>query len=431
MNQSPSDAAMAFESPAWLAIASGRESYRHVQSPVIDMTKIAPNEGEPGADLQGILATVDPAAEILHITGAVPDNDQWEALGQYFTNLRFLRVDSGWNEDWIDDKFPLNWPLELLLISDAGGELVTTPVITQGRVKQLVFLFTCELRFEGPTTKDLMKDAEQLHFIPHKEKAPDAESDHQGEATPEAGESKPSGAKIFFVPHEVNKWVYHEYMDGDFVLNPDLNADEPASAMTSLQILGNDALQMLTFMSLGKFHVVASLEDLTLDSRGGNDLIHFPPSLFLAILSSLARLKHLKLTLGSDEYAALLDGAEGKPFLQAALPAHLETLHFRGPVSMLPHLDAFAAAFASDDFLPSLRRISFVLDQPDEGSDSPKEPSLEQLRAAHAGCTRVLATAAARGVVVDDFCEPWVEEHSGLFSPVDNRWAVLDSIASS
>jgi hypothetical protein len=39
------------------------------------------------------------------------------------------------------------------------------------------------------------------------------------------------------------------------------------------------------------------------------------------------------------------------------------------------------------------------------------------------------AAAGRRGVVVEAFEEPWVEEHEGLFRKVDNRWAVLDEIA--
>ncbi len=154
-----------------------------------------------------------------------------------------------------------------------------------------------------------------------------------------------------------------------------------------------------------------------------------PAGLFLAVLPGLLGLEHFKLTLGSHVYAALLDAAEGQPFLHAAIPANIETLHFRGPVSMAAHLDDFAAAFGSDDFLPRLGRISFVLDQPDRASNSPTEPSLEQLRAAHVTCKKVWDAADERGIVVEEFLEPWVEEHSGLFKAVDNRWAVLNEIS--
>ncbi len=417
-NQPPADTALRLESPTWLAIASGCERHRQAQSPVIDMTKVAEEGG-----LQDVLAQVDSKAEILHLVGAVPSNDQWEDLGRHFTNLRFLNIGTGWNEDWNDGKFPLNWPLELLLISDSGGERVTTPAIMEGRITHLILFYACEMRFDGPVTKELMKDAEQLHFIPHKRKAPDSEAE-----TPKPEGEKPTGVQVFSVPHEFHRWVYDNYAGQNIVLSTDDKSDPP-SAMKSLQILGNDALQMFTFMALAKFRLVGSLESLALDSQGKTDLLHLPPGLFLAVLPGLLGLEHFKLTLGSHVYAALLDAAEGQPFLHAALPANIETLHFRGPVSMVPHLDEFAAAFGSDDFLPRLRLISFVLDQSDRSSISPTEPSLEQLRAAHVACKKVWDAAAERGIGVEEFREPWVEEHSGLFKAVDNRWAVLDAIS--
>ena len=416
-NQPPAEAAVGFESPTWLAIASGCEC--PVQSLVIDMTKVA-KEGE----LQGVLDQADPKTEILHLMGSVPTNDQWETLGRHFTNVRFLNVGTGWDEDWNDGKFPLNWPLELLLISDSGGERVTTPAIMEGRITHLILFYTCEMRFEGPVTKELMKDAEQLHFIPHKRKAPGSEAE-----TPKPEGKEPTGVQVFSVPHEFHRWAYDKYAGRKVVLSTDGKSDPP-SAMKSLQILGNDALQTLTFMALARFDLVGSLESLALDSQGKPDLLHVPPGLFLVVLPGLLGLEHFRLTLGSHVYAALLDAAEGQPFLHAALPANIETLHFRGPVSMAAHLDEFAAAFGSDDFLPRLRRISLVLDQPDRASDSPTEPSLDQLRAAHVACKKVWDAAAERGIAVEEFREPWVEEHSGLFKAVDNRWAVLDAISN-
>ncbi len=419
-NQPPANAALGLETPTWLAIASGYEPHRQTQSPFIDMTKVAEVGG-----LQYVLAQVDSKAEILHLVGAVPSNGQWEALGRHFTSVRFLNIGAGWDEDWNDGKFPLHWPLELLFISDSGGERITTPAIMDGRITHLILFYACEMRSEGPVTKELMRDAEQLHFIPHKRMAPDSEAE-----TAKSEGERPTGVHVFSVPHELHRWVYDKYAGRKIVLSTDGKSDPP-SAMKSLQILGNDALQMLTFMALAKFHLVGSLESLTLDSQSKTDLLHVPPGLFLAVLPGLLGLQHLKLTLGSHVYAALLNAAEGQPFLHTAVPANIETLHFRGPVSMAAHLDEFAAAVGSDDFLPKLKRISFVLDQSDNvrASNSPTEPSLEQLRTAHIACKKVWDAAAERGIAVEELWEPWVEEHAGLFKAVDNRWAVLDAIS--
>ncbi|KAK4148800.1 hypothetical protein C8A00DRAFT_19429 [Chaetomidium leptoderma] len=417
------------------------------------MTKVKglDSGGKQGADatdnLQAIMAKMDPNTEILHISGDVPTNNQWEALGQYFTKIRFLKVATGWEEDWRDEKFPLHWPVELLVIADAVGERITTPAIMEGRVKHLVLFFTAGLRFEGPRTKELMKDAEMLDFIPHKKKQPQAEQPEgattQAEGGPPDGTSpptketppkpKPDGVKVFSVPHEWHKWVYDKYADKDITFPPSPDGAPPSthSEMKHLQILGNDALQMLSYLALAKFHLLSSLSTLTIHSQGASDLLHVPPNIPLMLLPSLANLKTFKLTLGSAMYAKLLavTNDNNEPFLHVFFPPNIETLHFRGPVSMAAHLDAFADAFGyHDEFLPGLKRMSLVLDLPDKSSAFPREPSLAQLREANGACRRVLDAAAARGVVVEEgFEEPWVEEHAGLFDGVDNRWAVLGS----
>ncbi|KAG7289927.1 hypothetical protein NEMBOFW57_006304 [Staphylotrichum longicolle] len=404
------------------------------------MTELENSDSEESDALQTVMAKVDPKTDVLHLKGAVPTNDQWEALAQHFTNVRFLKVATGWDEDWIDDKFPLNWPLELLIIADASGERVRTPAILQGRIKHLVLFYNSGLRFEGPTIDELMKDAEQLQFLPRQQKTPDAaesESPAAAEDTepatepPNPDEAEPDGIRVYSVPHEWHKWICNKYATQDLELSLEPKDGEPPSAMRSLQILGNDALQMFSYMALANFHLLYSLSSLAIDSPDGNDLSHIPPNIPLIALQELQHLKNLKLTLGSPVYATLLELFNNEPFLHAVLPPNIETLQLRGPVSMAPHLDEFAAGFEHAEFLPNLKRITLVLDKPDQGSDSPSEASLEQLRAACKACKKVLdAARSARGVVVEAWREPWVEEHSGLFHAVDDRWAVLEEIES-
>ncbi|KAK3897741.1 hypothetical protein C8A05DRAFT_19550 [Staphylotrichum tortipilum] len=388
--------------------------------------------------LEAVMAAVAPDTEVLHIAGDTPTNDQWVALGQHFTNVRFLIVCTGWNECWVDDDFPLNWPLELLVISDASSERVSTPAIMEGRVKHLVLFYAHGLRFEGPSTEELMKDAEMLHFVPREKKAtydtdPEAKTGNE-EPTEEAENGDESdGIKVYSVPYEWNKWVTARYQDQELCFSAETPDGAPPSAMEKLDIVGNDALRMVIYMALAKAHIVFGLQSLNLDSPSSNDLFDVPPSIILALLPALLNLKSLRLTLGSCVYSTLLDAAveNDVPFLHAALPANLETLQFRGPVSAAPHLGAFVSAFAKPDFLPDLKRISLVLDLPDEASNSPKEATLPQLRAAHEACKKVLDAAAARGVEVEAFVDPWVEYHSGLRHGIDNRWEVLDEIASA
>jgi hypothetical protein len=434
------DVALRYELPLWLTIATGNPDHRKVRTPVINMTMIeGPGSGGQEREnathsLQAVMADIDRGTDVLHITGDVPTNDQWEALGQYFTKVRFLKVATGWDEDWIDAKFPLNWPLELLIIADAISERITTPAILEGRINHLVFLFACGLRFEGPSVKDLLKDAEPFDILPRPKK-PEAESQAEG-ATPKEADAAdqsvkepelPDGIKVYSVPNEWSKWMFNKY-EGKEIVFPIGNGDDPPSAMKTLDILGNDALQMLTYIALAKFHLLACLENLTIYSSHTD--LSIVPTIFVQFVAGLLQLKHFKITLNSATYATVLEGA-GEPFLHAILPPSLETLRLRGPISAASQLDEFVVAFADPEFLPNLKHISLVLDMPDKSSEHPNEASLEQLRAAHEACKKVLDVAAARGAVVETFEEPWVEIHPQLFREVDNRWEVLDSIAKA
>ncbi|KAH6840580.1 hypothetical protein B0I37DRAFT_384618 [Chaetomium sp. MPI-CAGE-AT-0009] len=380
------------------------------------------------------MAEIDREIEALHITGDVPTNEQWEALGQHFTKVRFLKVATGWDEGWIDAKFPLNWPLELLIIADAISERITTPAIMEGRINHLVLLFACGLRFEGPLVKDLMKDAKPFDIIPRNKK-PDAETQAEGEmpedvdAAAPSAKDLPDGIEVYSVPHAWGNWMGNKYEGKEISLSSD-HGNGPPSAMKALDILGNDAFQMLTYMALAKFHLLTSLESLTLYSTSDNDL-SVVPTMFPSFLPGLELLKEFKITLGSALYATVLETTGGEAFLHTLIPPNIETLRLRGPISATAHLDELAAAFAEADFLPNLKRISIVLDLPDASSEHPREASLEQLRAAHEACKKVLDAATARGVAVEAFEEPWIENYPVLFREVDNRWSVLDSIARS
>jgi hypothetical protein len=284
--------------------------------------------------------------------------------------------------------------------------------------------FTAGPRFEEPTNKELMKDAEPVNVFYPPKKEEDSKDQAANRDSPEA---EPNGIKVFSIPHEWQKWIFDRYAGKKLTFSSD-PGDAPPSAMRSLQILGNDALQMFTYIGLAKSHLLLALSSLTIYSPSKYDLTHVPGNICLAMLPALEHLQTFKLTLGGEMYALLLDEvADNKPFLHACIPPNIEALHFRGPVSMAPHVDEFVAAFEYDKFLPRLKRISFVLDLPEKKSDSAKEVPLEQLRAAHQACQKVLdAAKAKRGAVVEMFREPWVEKNQRLFSEVDSRWAVLD-----
>ncbi|KAK4096676.1 hypothetical protein N658DRAFT_511001 [Parathielavia hyrcaniae] len=343
--------ALRFKSPAWLAIALGNQSHRLARTPVIDLTRIKGRDS-------------DSEDESVNATDNMKVVVDEEILGHHFTNVRFLKVATGWGEDWNDDKFPLDWPLKLLVIADAITERITTPSIMEGKIQSLVLLFTAALRFESADSKELMKDAEPLDTVypPIKEEDPEPQADVEPSATPPSltEGAMPSGASL-----------------------PAPGAEPPKPQQLSQGQSPKESSAMYTTL--------------------------------------LAWVKVLESDDDDDDL-----------FLHAFLPPDLELLHFRGPVSMAAHLDAFAAALAQHHtFLSRLRRISFVLDLPDKASGSPREASLEQLRAAHQACRRLLhATVRERRAVVEGFAEPWVEEHGGLFWEVDDRWGVLDEMAA-
>ncbi|EAQ85637.1 predicted protein [Chaetomium globosum CBS 148.51] len=380
--------------------------------------------------LQDAMAVIDRETDILHITGDVPTNDEREALGQHFTKVRFLKVATGLNEDWIDAKFPLNWPLDLLIIADAAGERITTPAILEGRINHLTFLYAHGLRFEGPLTKDLMKDAKPMRTIP-------------------AGQLQfPFDVEVYSAPAEWSKRLGKKYElesgereeeddehekegDEDEEEGDEENAedtlfslervDDPPSCIKYLDILGNDVLEMLTYMALAKFHLLASLESLIIYSS--NTDLPIVPYFFLEFLGNLVHLKHVKLTLESEVYAKIFESTRPYPFIHLIHPPSIETLWLRGPVSAASEMDEFAADLANPTFLPNLKLLSLVLDLPDASSEHPQQASPEQLREARVACKKVLDVAAARGIAVEPFEEPWAVIYPTLFIDIDTRWS--------
>ncbi|GAB1315247.1 hypothetical protein MFIFM68171_05457 [Madurella fahalii] len=422
------NSALRFEPPLWFAAASrSRSADPPRPSPVIDLTKTRGinsdqhDRDDAGHDLHDVLTNIDPGTEILQITGDTPTNEEWEALGRHFTNVRALEVDTGWDECWVDGKFPLAWPLKLLVIAGACGQAVATPAIIEGRIEHLVLMYTCSLRFEGPSTRDLMKKAEVLYAIPRS-----CTPDKQG-PTAETAETDADRAdqkiKVYSVDHEWRKWLDAKYDGKEIAFSSACEADPP-SRMRKLEILGNDAVEMLTWMAIAKFHLLVGLESLAIHSIDSYDLTGTPGIFFVEFLPVL-NLKSLKLALGSVTLSRLLKAAGNPHGLHQLLPKSLETLHFRGPVSMASQLDQFSAAFADSAFLPSLKRISFVLDLPGPGTDDNEGAPLEQLTTAKIACGKLLRAAAKRGVGIDEYDNPWAHLYPHFFK-IDDRWAEVD-----
>ncbi|KAK4121227.1 hypothetical protein N657DRAFT_682884 [Parathielavia appendiculata] len=275
-------------------MASGHDSHRRARTPAIDMTKFKGHasegkEPQDGANsLISVLHDIDPQTERLHILGDAPTNEEWEILTHHFTNVRFIK---------------------LLVIADAVAERITPRAIVEGRIQSPVLLFTAGLR------------------------------------------SRSEGVEVNYLPYQWHKWFNNHYEDKGPIFSPDLGSS-PSSALKHFRILGNDALQMHSYIALAKFHRLASLSSLTICSPGRHDMQHLVPHTPLLFLPLLNNPKTFKLTMGRAMCATLLaevvgedDGEAEEAFLRDFLPPDIETFHFRGPVSVAPHLDECAAAF--------------------------------------------------------------------------------------
>ena len=90
------------------------------------------------------IRALNPNTETLMLTEDTPNNEIWAILSDHLSNVKDLRLSSGYPEH-LNDNIPQHWPLKRLIIDSACGELVQTPWIIKGRVKHLVLWLTCGL----------------------------------------------------------------------------------------------------------------------------------------------------------------------------------------------------------------------------------------------------------------------------------------------
>ncbi|KAK3326830.1 hypothetical protein B0H66DRAFT_551774 [Apodospora peruviana] len=375
--------------PLWLAAATGitdPESLPPIT--IIDLTS--------SDSLETQLSTADKHAKNLHLTGDAPTAEQWSALGAHFASVQNLHVQTGYREHWNDVNFPLNWPLELLVISDACGEVVWTPAVAEGRVPHVVFYLTSGLRFDDGW------DAE----------------DKEGD-----------------------EWLVNKKSGKPFWRS---SSGGVQSATKKLEIIENDAIETLVRLAVAHPHVVMGLESLTLRTLDGCDMMALPDDILTKMLPHLTNLKSLKLSVAhyilfpsrrdgeavDEEEIIDLEAeearwheAEAPLSIHQALPPNLEELEFQGPVSLTPFLGEWVSAFKRADFLPKLRKVAFVLDHPggegggfvlgdeEEDDDDGDVVPEKDLAAAKAAVKKLLDVLAARGVEVrDEISDPWFDE---------------------
>ncbi|RHZ48588.1 uncharacterized protein CDV56_106024 [Aspergillus thermomutatus] len=366
------------------------------------------------ANLISQIKSIPQDTSSLRIEENTPSDKEWSILGEHFTNIRDLEMDSGFDEGLNDKEMPLHWPLERLEVSSAAGQVFQTPFVLQGRVKHLALIFTSDLRFEGPTNAEL-------------ERA-NREAIARGEATPRSltvGEGTPEERKmeVTYIPELVAQWMTDKYSKP----NPQVeSANRPPAQVTTdtLEIVENDALDAFCRLAVALPHVVDNLKTLTLRSTHGLDFHFAKESMFVAVLPHLLNLQTLRLSVGD-----IFEDEEYLPNLYTKLPPNLSTLFFRGPASLCQSnkWEKWIESFASKDYLPGLKKLGFVLDLHYEGDkDGKKEvPAPEALlREARAACDRLYAVAKDRGITIEAMHDEWADQFENL-RQVDDRWGAL------
>ncbi|KAK7703339.1 hypothetical protein SLS57_010988 [Botryosphaeria dothidea] len=423
-------------------------------------------------------------AERLSLEKEIPSDAHWDLLSNHFTSVKHLSMDSGWNEELNDEKIPLHWPLEKLTVSSSCGEVCKSPWILDGRVPHLVLNYTAGLRFEGPTTTELIR------------------ANDDARAAAETPASNPSGVvTLTWVPDLVNDWMAEKYASEN---NPPVDAAAAVAApqprLHTLEIIHNDARDTLFRYALARPCALTALTTLSLVARSQHDLHQAPPRVLEDLFPQLVGLHTLVLVLG-DHYR---DRGQLPAFFRC-FPPGLRVFRFRSSVSLARSEEVmrrWAGAFGDGAFLPGLERLSFVLDledgegerraveeweeahpegyqsveekggagedecsseeEEDEGSkeasgeerstrktggEAEATPEVAEIEAAPAAlatraalpkvsdkvltqakraCERVCRAAEIRGVRVEPFMGEWNEEFTNLKrGPVDERWDKL------
>lgn len=384
------------------------------------------HEGEKNDQREKLLTQLSKIPQDAHrlcITEDTPSDIEWDLLSKHFSNVRDLQLHTGFNEQLTDGGIPAHWPLERLFISDACGEVFRSPFVLEGKIKSLVLLGTCGLRFEGPTSEELYRAHREA--ISRGDKKPEHMTVNEG--TPEARD-----IELVWLPNLVADEMNRRYAGTRAAQLPTRQGSqsppclpkEVSSNMTKLEIIENDAMDTFNRMTMALPHVVGKLTTLNIRSTHGLDLNLTGEETFTSILPQLSELRTLVLSVGE-----VFENEVTLPNLHTLMPPGITTLRFRGPASLVrsDKWDNWVASFASPQFLPNLKRLSFVLDLyygPLDQTTSKKKLDRapdDVLDNAQDACEQLYRVVAERGVVVEPFQDKWCD-HWSLLQPVDERW---------
>ncbi|OKL55423.1 hypothetical protein UA08_09329 [Talaromyces atroroseus] len=381
------------------------------------------------AMLRSQLCKIPSTIQSLKIEEDTPSDLEWSIIGEHFSNIRELEMDTGYNEGFNDRNLPLHWPIERLLISSACAERVQTRFILEGKVKHLTLLLTSGLRFEGPSSEELLRAHHQA--IDRGEKEPRFMTLHRG--TPE--ERK---IQVSFLPELVLDWM-HDYNSrfrttnertdssrGEVLISEKMDLGrqkllpkEVSVSLDKLETLENGAIDTFHRMTLAIPHVTLNASILNLRSTIRHDLSYTNEELFPQFLCQLAELRTLVLSVGDIfQRSSLL------PELYRHFPPNLTTLRFRGPISLVQsnQWDNWLQTFGSSDYLPNLKTLSFVLDlHYEDKRRRPVDAPDKMLHDARLACEEIYTVMRRKGVSVEPFYDQWSERVES-FKQLDTRW---------
>ncbi|KAJ5281971.1 hypothetical protein N7478_007343 [Penicillium angulare] len=358
--------------------------------------------------LQTQLQSISRNVAHLLIDTNTPSDAEWALLSTHFHAVEDLELESGFSEELNDRCLPRHWPLKKLKLSSACGELIQSPFVRQGLVQHLSLYFTCNLRFEGPTTEEFWR-------LSRETKVPE-EKDAEGK------EGNEKGIEITYLPEVVVNYMQKVHLNPDRKLDPENEPPEGAINLRTLEIWENDAMDTFCHFSAALPHLADNLHTLRLRSTSGLDFGMIAEGTFRQLLPVLENLKVLNYTVGDVFHDPL--------FLQTIhklLPPNLTTLYFRAPASIATsdQWPNWLRVFESREFLPHLEDLAFVLDlhyedRPDGSSGRKEGPApMGLLHQARQECENLYAILRRRGInVVSMPSEP----DSSLLRPVDLRW---------
>ncbi|KAE8149001.1 hypothetical protein BDV25DRAFT_141215 [Aspergillus avenaceus] len=361
------------------------------------------------------LNAIPPGTVALRVEEENPSDEEWTILGSYFPNIQSLEMDTGFNEDLQDKEMPLHWPLMRYRLSSACEELFQSPHVRQGRVNHLILLLTSGLRFEGPTSKELVRR--------HKEAISRGEVKAKY-LTVKEGTPEERKIELTSIPELVNDWLNNKYTAEDPQLEEDNHAPSTVNLRT-LEILENDAIDTFNRMAMALPHLVENLTTLNLRSTHGLDFHFTSEKLFPQILPQLSNLQTLQLSIGE-----VFDDDSLLPALYTWLPPNLSRLQFRGPASLTQSekWEDWVQAFSSETFLPHLKHLSFTLDLHYEPTDNSWGKNKKEriapehvLHSARAAVEPLYEAARQRGIAIARHYDTWSDECQ-ILRQVDDRW---------